>query len=112
MVGVLGNLVAAWIQQDLLKNSFTPARIGIILGLTLLGIIIGAWWTRRQAATQTTQSPTENAPPAATGLWWQDVRLLWSRFKSRGRGIGLKGIFALGSHIDIDTRDDPEDRDA
>jgi cadmium resistance protein CadD (predicted permease) len=34
LLGVGGNLLATWIQQDLLKNSFTPLRIGLITHLT------------------------------------------------------------------------------
>ena len=36
--GVLGNLVAAWIQQDAWGNTFTPARIaGTVAGFALVG---------------------------------------------------------------------------
>ena len=40
LLGVLGNLLAAWIQQDLLRNSFTPLRISFIILFTILGGII------------------------------------------------------------------------
>jgi len=50
LVGVSGNLLAAWIQQDLLRNAFTFNRILVILVLTAVALIAGVW-TQRHAAT-------------------------------------------------------------
>jgi H+/Cl- antiporter ClcA len=41
-LAILGDLITGWIQQDVLKNSFTPERIVIIIGLTAIGIIVVA----------------------------------------------------------------------
>jgi hypothetical protein len=49
LVGVLGNLVAAWIQQDLLSNVFTPPRIAIVLFLTGVVLITGVWIQHRSS---------------------------------------------------------------
>ena len=45
--GILGNLVAAWIQSDWMNNQFTTWGIGLLIGLTLLGILITAIYERR-----------------------------------------------------------------
>jgi hypothetical protein len=41
LAGVLGNLLAAWIQQDVLHNSFTPTGIISIVVLTAVGLVVG-----------------------------------------------------------------------
>jgi len=41
LTGVLGNLLAAWIQQDVLYNSFTPTNIISIIVLTAVGLVVG-----------------------------------------------------------------------
>ena len=38
LMGVLGNLVAAWIQQDVLVNSFAPITVVSIVVLTFVGL--------------------------------------------------------------------------
>lgn len=43
VAGVLGNLVAAWIQQVWLGNVFTPARIILILLLAIIALVAGVW---------------------------------------------------------------------
>ena len=48
LVGVLGNLAAAWIQQDLLGNAFTPPRIALIVLLAVAGLGAGVWIQRQQ----------------------------------------------------------------
>lgn len=56
--GILGNLVASWIVQDLWSNFFTPARIvGAIFGFVLV-ILLLAWWD----ATTTSQGTTKQRP--------------------------------------------------
>ncbi len=42
ILSILGNLLATWIQQELLQNIFTPTSIVFIISCTILGIIIGA----------------------------------------------------------------------
>jgi hypothetical protein len=46
LVGVLGNLIAAWIQQDLLANAFTLPRIALIVFLAAVGLGAGVWIQR------------------------------------------------------------------
>jgi hypothetical protein len=48
LVGVLGNLVAGWIQQDLLGNAFTLPWIVVILLLTAAGLGAGVWMQHSQ----------------------------------------------------------------
>lgn len=53
-VGILGNLLASWVQKDVLQDSFTPLRIGLIIGLAVLGLLAGVWLERSQSASQNT----------------------------------------------------------
>lgn len=41
LTGVLGNLLAGWIQQDILRNTFTSTSIISIVLLTIAGLIAG-----------------------------------------------------------------------
>ena len=55
LLGILGNLLAAWLQKDVLQDSFTPLRIGLIAGLAVLGLLVGAWLERPRAAANNSQ---------------------------------------------------------
>ncbi len=46
LLGVLGNLTATWFQQDVLRNTFTPVSLLVILACTILGLFIGVWLRR------------------------------------------------------------------
>lgn len=46
LIGILGNLLAAWVQKAVLQDSFTPLRVGVILGLALLALLVSAWLER------------------------------------------------------------------
>lgn len=52
LLGIVGNLLAAWLQKDVLQDSFTPSRIGLITGLAVLGLLAGAWLERSRPANQ------------------------------------------------------------
>jgi F0F1-type ATP synthase assembly protein I len=41
-LGVLTNLIANWLQRDVLRDTFTPLSLFIIFALTLFGIVLGA----------------------------------------------------------------------
>lgn len=53
LIGILGNLIAGWIQQDIMRGSFTPAGITAILVLTIFGVGFGAWIQAHNATTKT-----------------------------------------------------------
>jgi len=62
--GILGNLLAGWIQQDTWGNTFTPPRVvGTLAGFVLV-IMLLAWIdasaTRRQRSTRTPTGIREN----------------------------------------------------
>ena len=59
-LGVLGNLIAAWIQQDVIQNSFNPLSIVIIIALTISGVVIGAQL----------QSRLRSSWPPGKGIYW------------------------------------------
>jgi hypothetical protein len=98
--GVLGDLTAAWFQQDVLSSTFTPNRLALIFGLSLFGLCILALSDRQRAEPT---SPTEALPRAADHQL-SDSRFLWSKLKSRGGGIDVRKVFSFKSDIDIDTR--------
>jgi hypothetical protein len=43
ILGILGNLLAAWVQQRILGNDFTGPWLILIELLTLTGLLFGAW---------------------------------------------------------------------
>ena len=43
LAGVLGNLIAAWIQRDLFSDIFTLPRIVAISIMTVVVLVVGAW---------------------------------------------------------------------
>src|SRR5688572_4714867 len=88
LFGICGNLVAAWIQQDVLHNSFTPLRIGLIILCSLTGIVI------------MTISDSKNSIHIKNDLsnkvksknFYSKIKLAWSKFKTRGKGIHAEDI--------------------
>jgi membrane protein implicated in regulation of membrane protease activity len=46
MVGVAGNLIAGWIQQDVWLNAFTPIRIVVTVILACLALLLIARFER------------------------------------------------------------------
>jgi len=47
LAGVLGNLIAAWIQQVVLGNVFTPPRVTVVLLMAVVVLIAEVWIQRR-----------------------------------------------------------------
>ena len=47
MTGVLGNLVAAWIQRTVMHDSFTLSSVAVIIALTVIGLIVGSLLQRQ-----------------------------------------------------------------
>jgi hypothetical protein len=52
MVGVAGNLIAGWIQQDVWLNAFTPIRIVVTVILVCLALLLIACFERRGSLPQ------------------------------------------------------------
>lgn len=42
VVGIMTNLIAAWVQQDVLQNNFTPINLILIIAASILGIVLGS----------------------------------------------------------------------
>ncbi len=99
MVGILGNIVAAWVQQDVLRDVFTRERLVFILILTVCGLVISSLIEAR-AASPISRGRTSS--PHTNNL--SSLRLWWSRIFMRGKGTHLNDIKSVGSDIDIDTR--------
>ncbi|MEW5873061.1 MAG: hypothetical protein AB1894_27630 [Chloroflexota bacterium] len=104
LLGILGNLLANWMQGEIFGNLFTPARIAVIAAAAFVGLLIAAWLSSRQA-------PVESAAPGrrSVGVWLDRVTLLWSKLVARGRNIHFHNVKSLGSTIDIDTNQDSKD---
>jgi uncharacterized membrane protein YeaQ/YmgE (transglycosylase-associated protein family) len=99
LLGIVGNLLATWIQQDLLQNSFTPVRISLIILCSIFGIFV-------IAISDTSKGPARTREKLSTvnkENFYSRLRLAWSKFKTRGKGIHAEDISAIGSEIDIDT---------
>jgi MFS family permease len=88
VMGILGNLVAAWIQQDWLKNQFNTIGLIFIIGLTLIGLVLSVWWSVRQ------QEPSLNVP---------DKNRLVDVENRRGSEISIKGE---GAHLERVNNED------
>lgn len=58
IMGILGNLVAAWIQQDWLNNQFKSLGVILIVGLTLVGLVLSVWWSHHHPPA--TEQPAKN----------------------------------------------------
>ena len=107
ITGILGNLIAAWIQTDWMNNQFTTWGITILLILTIIGITIAAFLERGSTATGHSDQPTATS---SSPVQIDDTTLIKSGVKTRGRGIRLSRLFSLGSTIDINTSEET-DRD-
>ena len=101
MISVLGNLIATWIQQDLLQNTFTPQRVLLIAALTVVGMLVAARLELNRSRNTNSASEITNR----NGAYLSGTRLWWSRLKSRGRDVAIHDVSAVKSEIDIDTRD-------
>lgn len=100
LIGIGGNLVSAWIQQDLLKNSFTPLRILAIVLCSLAGIFIMKIIETKEKISSAKKKP--NAENSKN--FYSKIKLAWSKLKTRGKGIHMEDVSAVGSDIDIDTK--------
>lgn len=99
LLGVCGNLLAAWIQQDLLRNSFTPLRISLIILCSVLGGVVLMLFDGSKSNPSKKQKTTNG-----NENFYSKIRLVWSKFRTRGKGIHAEDISAIGSDIDIDTK--------
>jgi uncharacterized membrane protein YfcA len=99
ILGVLGNLVAAWLQENVLSNAFTPLRVFVILLVTLTGVLLTAVLDYHS---QEIPTPSDST---ASGLDVAQTSFVFSKTKIRGRRIRLRDFLSFGSHTDIDTHD-------
>ena len=61
--GILGNLLAAWLQQDAWDNTFTwPRVVGTLVGLTVVLLLL-AWLDRKGQAAGAQASPSSPSLP-------------------------------------------------
>jgi hypothetical protein len=101
ILGLLSNLLAAWLQQDVWQNAFTPTRVGILILLSLVGAVCGAVLDRRLSSS----TPIRDTPTGHEHLYLSGLYLWFSKLRSRGRGIRVQDTFSVGSEIDIDTKE-------
>jgi len=79
LTGVLGNLMAAWIQQDILRNTFTPGGVTSIVVLTGVGLGIGVLLQRRTEPVQLKKASYWVFVALVTGTLILAVVLAWQR---------------------------------
>lgn len=99
LIGIGGNLISAWIQQDLLKNSFTPLRILAIVLCSLVGIFIMKIIGTKENSSNTKKEIKGNDSKNS----YSGINLAWSKLKTKGKNIKMDDVSAIGSDIDIDT---------
>ncbi len=99
-LGICGNLVASWIQQDVLSDSFTPLRIGLIVVCSIIGIFVVTVSDFGKKSSRTKEKPN----PEGKKNFYSNIRMIWSRLRTRGKDIQMEDISAIGSDIDIDTK--------
>lgn len=99
-VGISGNLIASWIQQDLFSNSFTVVRITVIVLCAVIGTLITAWLTQKKNMT----IPKSEINGKTSKNTYSKIKLAWSKLRTRGKDIRMEDVSALGSDVDIDTK--------
>lgn len=108
VLGVLGNLLAAWFEGVILGNAFTTGRVAAIIAIAIGGLIIAAWWDWRHS-TSNVASPSVESKLQNNKVQISAIQAWWSRFKIRGSGIKIRLLSSIGSKFDIDTRDNVQD---
>lgn len=104
LVGVLISLLAAGIQQRTLANQFSELTLWILVGLSLLGLIIGAWLGEKLTLHPSASHPTQAAQPESPDtVTMTRLRAFLSYSKLKGKGIHLQDVMLFGSRIDIET---------
>lgn len=103
VLGVVGNLLAAWIQHDLLKDSFTPMVIVTIVLSTIAGLLLTAYFIKFNE-----KRPNVNNSQKGN-FFMSNALLLWSRITSKGKDITINDIATIGSEINVNTTNADED---
>lgn len=96
VLGILGNLISGWIQNDLLGNVFTVGRLILIFATCVAGIVIAYLLDKGDQSNDGVRKPKTFVDLSAIRLWW-------SKFKVKGKGISARNIFSVGSEIDINS---------
>jgi len=105
VLGILGNLLAAWIQQDILQSAFTPRRLLLILGLAVFSLFAAAILEYFNSSSQNIATATR--PDGS----FRNLLVVWSKLKSFGKKIDLQNVASFKSEIEIDTRDSHPDKE-
>lgn len=103
ILGVLGNLVAAWYQEKAISEQFTTNHIVIIVLLAILGMIAAAWVESKYH--NNIEDTKKGEFIGLHRVVFLKTKLFWSGLKSRGGGIFFRDFLSVGSKIDIDTTD-------
>jgi uncharacterized membrane protein len=98
ILGILGNLISGWIQNDLIGNVFTIGRLIVIFVACVAGIVIAYLLDKGEQSINGVRRSKTFVDLSAIRLWW-------STFKIKGKGISANNIFSVGSEIDINSDD-------
>ena len=104
LIGVLGNILAAWLLNDIIKNEFTIIRVGIIIILSIFGLLISVLLVNGRK-----KEGGQKLPYLINGSGFYHIRLWWTKMKAKGNKILIHDLFSLGSKIEIDTDEKSDD---
>jgi len=103
MGGVIGNLVAAGIQQRAFPGPFSREAIVILIFVMVVCLVVAHWLGGpQQVGGHANPSARDNDSNVVTVTRF---RAIFSPTTLRGRGIHVEDSTAFGSKIDIDARD-------
>lgn len=96
--GILGNLLAAWVQQDAWGNAFTPLRLALTLAGCVLVLLLLAWLDTR-GSTGAQALPGAQPPPGAS----RNRQIGKDQFIRVLRGANAYGNWQIGvnQHIEV-----------
>lgn len=96
--GILGNLLAAWIQQEAWGDAFTPLRLALTLGGGVLVLLLLAWLDTRGSG-GAGGGPGDQPPPGAN----RNRQIGKDQFIRVLRGANAYGNWQIGvnQHIEV-----------
>lgn len=99
VLGISGNLISGWIQDELFKNVFSTNRLAVIFFVSITGIAVAYFLDK------SSQSENKSTKSTRTIIDLSTIKLWWSKFKVKGKRIAINDIFSVGSEIDINSEE-------
>lgn len=106
ITGILGNIIASWIQTGVLQNKFSTGSVIFIIAASLIGVIISTIIYNRNSSENNIVNSSQQKHFVLSNIF------LWSsKLKTRGEKIHIDNLTSIGSKIDIDTEESSKDDD-